>query len=36
VLLASQRAEPRALRDRGFAFTFPDLDAALADIVGRP
>ena len=34
VLLASQRAEPRALVANGFTFAFPDLDRALADIVG--
>jgi uncharacterized protein len=35
VLLASQRVEPRALRERGFAFAFPDLDRALASIIPR-
>jgi len=34
VLLASQRAEPRVLLTNGFTFAFPDLDGALADIVG--
>lgn len=34
VLLASQRVVPRALGERQFAFDFPTLDAALADIVG--
>ncbi|MEO8258871.1 MAG: TIGR01777 family oxidoreductase [Acidobacteriota bacterium] len=34
VLLASQRVEPTALLQRSFAFDFPTLDAALADIVG--
>ncbi len=34
VLLASQRVEPRRLVENGFAFEFPTLDAALADIVG--
>lgn len=34
VLLASQRVVPRALRAREFAFDFPTLDGALADIVG--
>jgi uncharacterized protein len=35
VLLASQRAEPRALVDRGFRFAFPNLDDALASIIHR-
>jgi uncharacterized protein (TIGR01777 family) len=35
VLLASQRVEPRALGDRGFPFTFPELDGALASIIPR-
>jgi uncharacterized protein (TIGR01777 family) len=34
VLLASQRVEPLALAERQFAFDFPTLDSALADIVG--
>jgi ligand-binding SRPBCC domain-containing protein len=34
VLLGSQRVEPAALRERGFAFVFPTLDAALANILG--
>ncbi len=34
VLLASQRADPSVLRERHFAFEFPTLIAALADIVG--
>jgi len=34
VLLASQRAEPRVLIANGFTFAFPDLDRALADILG--
>ena len=34
VLLASQRVVPRALEERRFAFDFPTLDGALADIVG--
>jgi len=33
-LLASQRVEPAVLNARGFTFAFPDLDGALADIVG--
>jgi uncharacterized protein (TIGR01777 family) len=35
VLLASQRAEPRALGALGFSFVFPRLDAALASIIRR-
>ena len=35
VLLASQRAVPRALTDVGFSFAFPDLDRALASIFPR-
>jgi uncharacterized protein (TIGR01777 family) len=34
VLLASQRVDPRVLRERQFAFDFPTLDSALEDIVG--
>jgi hypothetical protein len=34
VLLASQRVDPATLRELGFSFAFPTLDAALADIVG--
>lgn len=34
VLLASQRADARALQDRQFTFDFPTLDAALEDILG--
>jgi ligand-binding SRPBCC domain-containing protein len=33
-LLASQRVDPRRLRERQFAFDFPTLDSALEDIVG--
>ena len=33
VLLASQRIEPRELTERGFAWEFPSLDAALDDIL---
>ncbi len=37
VLLASQRVEPRVLQERQFAFQFPTLAKALADIVaGAP
>ena len=35
MLLASQRAVPRAARQQGFAWTFPDLDAAMRDAVRR-
>jgi uncharacterized protein (TIGR01777 family) len=35
VLLASQRVEPRALREFGFVHAFPDLDSALASIIPR-
>ena len=34
VLLASQRVDPRVLREHQFAFEFPTLDSALEDIVG--
>jgi ligand-binding SRPBCC domain-containing protein len=34
VLLASQRVNPDALRERGFVFEFPALNSALEDIVG--
>jgi uncharacterized protein (TIGR01777 family) len=34
VLLASQRVDPRVLRQHQFAFDFPTLDSALEDIVG--
>jgi uncharacterized protein (TIGR01777 family) len=34
VLLASQRVEAGRLLERGFAFEFPTLDAALVDILG--
>jgi ligand-binding SRPBCC domain-containing protein len=33
VLLGSQRVEPRRLRELGFAYRFPTLDQALADII---
>jgi uncharacterized protein (TIGR01777 family) len=33
LLLNGQRVLPAALRDAGFSFEFPDLDAALADIL---
>jgi len=34
VLLASQRVDARVLREHQFAFDFPTMDSALADIVG--
>ena len=34
VLVASQRVDPRVLREHQFAFDFPTLDSALEDIVG--
>jgi uncharacterized protein len=34
VMLASQRVDPRVLREQQFAFDFPTLDSALEDIVG--
>ena len=34
VLLSSQRVEPRALEQFGFAFAYPALGAALEDLVG--
>jgi uncharacterized protein (TIGR01777 family) len=33
-LLASQRVRPTALQNSGFAFSHPDVDSALADVVG--
>lgn len=37
MVLASQRAVPNVLKARGFKFGFPDLDTALADLLGpRP
>jgi uncharacterized protein (TIGR01777 family) len=33
VLLASQRVVPKAAQAAGFAFRFPQLDAALADVL---
>ncbi len=36
VLLGSQRVEGTELQRLGFAYTFPSLDAALADIIGGP
>ena len=35
-LLNSQKASPKALQDLGFSFAFPDVAAALADIMGEP
>ncbi|MBE0416396.1 MAG: TIGR01777 family protein [Coriobacteriia bacterium] len=34
-MLYSQRAEPRALDDTSFTYRFPELEAAMADVVGR-
>jgi NAD dependent epimerase/dehydratase family enzyme len=36
VLLASQRVSPAAAQAAGYRFQFPDLDAALAQILHRP
>lgn len=36
VLVMSQRAVPSVLLATGFAFRFPDLDAALQDLTGAP
>ncbi|HSO34545.1 MAG TPA: DUF1731 domain-containing protein, partial [Labilithrix sp.] len=35
-LLTGQRAVPRRLVDTGFAFVFPELASALADLVAAP
>jgi uncharacterized protein (TIGR01777 family) len=35
VLLAGQRVRPARLIDHGYRFSYPDLDGALADLVGR-
>lgn len=35
-MLTGQRAVPRRLVDSGFAFVFPELASALADLVGAP
>jgi uncharacterized protein (TIGR01777 family) len=35
ILLESQRAEPARLRELGFTHTFPVLDAALRDLLGK-
>ncbi|MGH9122894.1 MAG: TIGR01777 family oxidoreductase [Acidimicrobiales bacterium] len=34
--LASQRVKPEALRKSGFKFRYPDLEAALRHVLGRP
>lgn len=36
VLLSGQRAVPEKALKLGFAFQYPEIDAALADVVGRP
>lgn len=36
ILTAGQRALPKAALANGFAFAYPDLDGALADLVGEP
>lgn len=36
LLLASARVEPRQLLQTGYAFRFPDLEAALRHLLGRP
>ena len=35
-VLSGQRAVPKRLSDAGFAFVFPELTSALADIVNKP
>lgn len=35
-VLSGQRAVPKLLSDAGFAFVFPELTSALADIVSKP
>jgi len=35
-VLTGQRAVPKVLSDSGFAFVFPELDSALADILAKP
>ena len=35
VLVSSQRAVPRAALAAGFAFKFPELEAALRDVLGK-
>jgi uncharacterized protein len=35
LLLASQRVEPRRLRETGYAFRFPELEGALRDLLGK-
>jgi hypothetical protein len=36
VLLASQRVDPRVLREHQFAFDFPTLDSAFEDMSAAP
>jgi len=35
LLIHGQRVVPRALQDAGFGFRYPDIDAALAAVIGR-
>ncbi|MDX1294908.1 MAG: DUF1731 domain-containing protein, partial [Sulfurimonadaceae bacterium] len=35
VMLDSKQAYPKALLDAGFEFSYPDLESALEEIVGR-
>ena len=36
LLLGGQHLQPRRALEAGYRFRFPDLDAALADLLGRP
>ncbi len=35
ILLSGQRVIPQAALDAGFVFRFPNLEAALRDVLGR-